>query len=149
MFLPHEKVRSVLHRRCEVFEFVSVQDEGADFSFDIVFCFPTQIVQVILVDISHQHQVDDAGIFALGIIVYEIGLFQIAQSGQDAVDDLVQAHDLAGNGSQLREKRVLVVCRVKNVASILLRREEFRLRELVELFADGVGRDPEFLGQLP
>jgi len=76
---------------------------------------------MILVDISHQDQVDNSGVFAFGIIIDDIGLFQIAQPGQDAFDNLIEAHDLADHGFQFREKRVLVVCDVIYISSVFFR----------------------------
>jgi hypothetical protein len=46
---------------------------------------------MILVDVSHQQQVNDTGIFPLGIIIDDVGLFQVAQPGQDAFNNLNRA----------------------------------------------------------
>ena len=73
------------------FKFGPGQDQVPDFAVDVPFGFPGQVVQVIIVDVSHQQQVDDAGVLACGVIIQQIGLFQMAQPGDDAVDDLVHA----------------------------------------------------------
>ncbi len=105
----------------KVIEFLSAQNERADFSLDISFSFSAQIVQMIWIDVSHKYQINDPCIFALGIIINDKGLFQITQSVKDAINDLIQPHDLADHGFQLREKGVFCVCCVKNISSVFLR----------------------------
>ena len=41
---------------------------------------------MIRVNISDKHDVYDARVFALGIIIYQIGLFKISKSGDNSVN---------------------------------------------------------------
>ncbi len=44
---------------------------------------------MVLVDFAHQHQVDGAGVFALGEVSEEISPLQIAYAVDDSVDNVV------------------------------------------------------------
>ena len=72
---PHQKVRAVFQLRDKILEFLSGQHQRTDFAFDIAFSFSAEIIQVILVNVSHQHQIDNAGILAFGIVVNDIRFF--------------------------------------------------------------------------
>ena len=103
---------------------------------------------MIRIDISNQHQVDDAGILSLGIVVDQIGPLQIAQAGDDAVDDLVDAEHLGYHRFEFGKKGMIRIGPVVNPSALFFGLEQVRAGQLVELLADGVGGDAELLGQL-
>ncbi len=78
---PHQKIWPVFQFWHKGREFLTGQNQGADFAFDVAFSFSAQIIQVVLVDVSNQQQVNDTGIFPLGIIINDVGFFQVAQPG--------------------------------------------------------------------
>ena len=128
-------------------KFVFCYGDRSDLAFDVALGFLGQIVEVVGVDIAHQHKVDDARVLALGVVVDEIGPLQVAQAGDDALDHLVDAHHLAHHGHQLGKEGVVRVGRVEHLAPVAAATQQLRTRELVELFAHRVGGNLEFAGQ--
>ena len=86
---------------------------------------------MIWVDFTDKKQIYDACVFAVGIIVQEKGQFQVAQSVDNTVNNLVNAHHLAHHGFELGEQGVGVIGHVKDLPTVSLGFQEIRLCKLV------------------
>src|SRR4030042_2560386 len=96
------------------------ENQRSDFSLDISLRFPAQIVEMILVYFPYEQEVDDSRVFAFGVVPYEIGALEIAQSTDNPLDDLIQSHDLAHHGFELREKGVIRIGRIIDIATVFV-----------------------------
>lgn len=104
---------------------------------------------MIRIDIAHKEQVDDAAVAAFGVVVDEVGLFEISQAVDDAVDDPVQADHLADHGFELREEGVLRIGGIEDLPAVLLGCQQVGAGELVQFLTDGVGGEAELFCEFP
>ena len=107
------------------------------------------MMKIFIVYITYQYDVDDAAVFAGCVVIGQECLLQVSQALDDAVDHLIDAHDLLNHGTQLREKCVRRVGAVENVAAAFFAFEETGLGQLVQFFTNGIARHAEFFGELP
>jgi len=75
---------------------------------------------MILVDISHQQKIYDAGVFAFGIVVEKIGALEIAEPGDDAVNHLIDAHNFADHGFEFWEQWMFLIGLVKDLTTAFI-----------------------------
>ena len=54
------------------------------------------------------------------IIIKQIGTFEITQSGDDAVNHLINPHNFAHHGFEFREQGVFLIGLIENPASVFL-----------------------------
>ena len=88
----------------KVVKLIPAKHQGTDLPFNISFSFSAQIVEVILINITNQQEVYDSCIFTLCIIINQVGPFQLAQPGHNAIDNPVDAHNFADHGFEFRVK---------------------------------------------
>jgi hypothetical protein len=66
---PYQHAWPILQFSLKSAELIFFQNQCADFSFYVSFTFSAQIIKVIRINISHQHQVNNAGMFVLRCII--------------------------------------------------------------------------------
>jgi len=128
---------------------ITAQDQGANFPINVSFSFSGQIIQVILVNITHQQKIYDAGVFAFGVVVEEVGALEVAEPGDDAVDHLINPQDFADHRFEFRKQWMVFVGLIENLPAAFMGCEEFDSGELVEFFPDRIRRHIKFFGQFP
>ena len=102
---------------------------------------------MILINVAHQQEINNSRVFPFGIIINQIGFFEISQPGDDAVDNLINAHGFADHAFEFREKGVLIICFVKDITAVFFRVEEAGFGKLIEFFSNGIGGNLKFFGQ--
>ena len=118
---------------------------------DKTFRFLYIAVKIFRVDLTHQHQVDDAAVFSFRVVARDEGALEHAQSRDhfvdDVVDDLVDAHVFMDKALQLRIERMFDVGAVFYDVALSVGDQVAGFGKVVEFVTDGVGGFPEFLGE--
>lgn len=147
--LPHQQHRSLSQNRLELCKFVMRDDQGPDPPIDVPLRLPTQIIQMIVINVAHKKQVDDTGVLALNVVVHQISGFDLPQASDDAVDHLIQANDLGHHSLEFRKQGVFLIGRIQDLPSAPFRNQQLGLAELVQFFPDCVGGKAELIGKPP
>jgi len=72
-------------------EFIVAVDDVPDLALDQSFCFADEIDEIIFVDVSGKHEVDDRAVESVGELADEVDFADFAEAVDDGVDDGIEA----------------------------------------------------------
>lgn len=134
-----------------LFKFVLGEDEATDLAINKFFGFLYIPLCDLYVEVSDEHEVNNAGIFTMGIVAGDKSNIELANPVDQIVDDvvnyLVEAKTLVDNLLNLREQRMAGVSAVADGVPFFRRNQEAGLAEIVQFVPDGIGRFTKFLSK--
>lgn len=87
--VPQEHHASTFQICLKGLELVVIQNKCSDFSFDVALCLFRQVIELVLVYVTHQRQINDPRVFAFCIIPNLKCHLKVADSCDYGLDYLI------------------------------------------------------------
>ena len=125
-------------------EFIVAVDDVPDLSLDQGFCFTDEVDEIIFVDVSGKHKVDDRAVETVGELTDEVDFTYFAKAIDDGVDDGIEADVFDEDVVDIPEEWMLCVGLEELFVSLCGSFKKAGFFEAVEFLADGIGGIAEF-----